>query len=61
MDGNVSVVDPGAYPQCAMGMLLPLVDESEMSMSLRIIMYLVGKCRKIHLKSWKSTKKYFNN
>lgn len=42
MDGNVSVVDPEAYPSCAMGMILPLVDESNMSMSLRILMYLVG-------------------
>jgi hypothetical protein len=51
MDGNVSVVDPEAYPSCAMGMILPLVDESNMSMSLRILMYLVGKCRKKKLKS----------
>ena len=44
MEGNISVADPEAYPTCAMGMILPLVDESNMSMSLRIVMYLVGKC-----------------
>ncbi|CAG5113164.1 Oidioi.mRNA.OKI2018_I69.chr2.g7297.t1.cds [Oikopleura dioica] len=43
MDGNSSVLDdPAAYPTCAMGMILPLVDESNMSMSIRILMYLVG-------------------
>jgi hypothetical protein len=51
MDGNVSVVDPEAYPSCAMGMILPLVDESNISMSLRILMYLVGKCLIKKLKS----------
>lgn len=41
MDNN-SAVDPTLYPICAQGMILPLVDESGMSMSLRITMYLLG-------------------
>mgnify|MGYP000646803513 CR=1 FL=1 len=40
MSGNESVVDP--YPRCELGMILPLIDETNIAQPVRIVMYFIG-------------------
>jgi hypothetical protein len=40
---NSTPVDPNLlYPICQLGMILPLIDESSITMPVRMVMYFVG-------------------